>query len=131
MNIIPFRMAPPPSGFTGDDLRAFSHWEAGSNRVEIDDASDIDPIGQFAMIYEGANPWASWAIGREGIQIVLWDCISLQTLGRFASVRAALAAIPGAPVQSDWQPMAEIIPLRPFLNRPSPVAVRSALTLHQ
>ena len=126
MTIIPFRKPPVSSGFTQEDLRTFRRWDGGHYRVEIDEGEPCETLGQFAMIYEGASCWASWAVGREGGGLVVWDCVSLRTLGRFASLRAALAAIPGAPAQGGWPCMAEIIAFDAAGGRRGPPLATSA-----
>lgn len=122
MTIIPFRVPPTASGFGVEDLRELARWDRGPYRVEIDRAPGCDLIGQFAMIYDGESPWASWAVGREDGQVLLWDCVTLETIGRFSSTRAALAAVPSAREESPWRPAAEVIPFR------SATAGRSAST---
>jgi len=111
MSIVPFRM-PISAGFTRFDMRQLSSWNAEGFRVEIDAMPCCEQLGQFAMIYEGESCWASWAVGREGEKVLLWDCITLQTLGRFDTIGHALAAIPGAPADLDVPPAAQIIQFR-------------------
>ncbi len=93
--VIRFQPRPAP-GFTSPDLIELSNWGGPGQRVEIDQAGE--PLGQFAMLFRGGAPWASWAISREGAMILAWDCVSLADIGRFETMRAALQALPGAEV---------------------------------
>ncbi|GAC1342625.1 MAG: hypothetical protein NVSMB18_16970 [Acetobacteraceae bacterium] len=114
--VIQFRGAQVTAGFTCRDLMEFARWPGRGRRVEVDEGAKCDSLGQFAMIHEGSDPWASWAISREGGQVRLWDCISLADLGVFTSVAAALAALPGneyavqVPSATPWT--CQVIPLQ-------------------
>jgi hypothetical protein len=81
--------------FSCRDLMDLSEWDGAGRRVDVDRREDLDGLGQFAMVFEGEQPWASWAIGREGGRILLWDCVTLADVGRFDTMRDTLAAIPG------------------------------------
>ncbi len=98
--VITFRAPETPAGFTSRDLLELHCWDKGGRRLEIDEYAECGEAGQFAMIYNGGEPWATWAISREDGLVLLWDCISLADIGRFATVREALARIPGAPVET-------------------------------
>ena len=108
------------AGFTCRDLMELTEWDGAGRRIEVD--PHTTELGQFALIYEGAQPWASWAISREGAQILLWDCITLVDIGRFACIGEALAAVPGGTAEpaSKKPEGAAVIPFRaPLARRPA------------
>src|SRR3954452_24073009 len=80
-------------GFTPVDLLSLRLWDKGDRRLELDPPGGASG-GQFAMIFDADQPWASWAIGRENGKLLVWDCVSLADLGRFDTMRQALAALP-------------------------------------
>jgi len=92
-NVIRFEGRQVTAGFTCRDLMDLQNWDDGGCRLEVDPCADW--TGQFAMIYQGEEPWASWAISREGGRILVWDCVTLADIGRFDGMRQALAAVPG------------------------------------
>jgi hypothetical protein len=118
-NVIRFEGRQATVGFTCRDLMEIQEWDGGDRRIEVDPS--VDSNGQFAMIYEGEAPWASWAISRQGSRILVWDCVTLADVGWFGGMRQALAAVPGGPTAPEptAKPQAEVIPFRPFLARRS------------
>ncbi len=89
--VVRFQPRPAP-GFTSRDLIELNGWETPDHRVEIDEAGE--PLGQFAMMFQAGEPWASWAVSRDGATILVWDCVSLADIGRFETMQAALQAVP-------------------------------------
>lgn len=115
-NVIRFEGRQVPAGFTCRDLMDLQRWD-GEGRLEVDPVADR--TGQYAMIYRGEEPWASWAITREGGRILVWDCVSLADIGRFNSMREALAAVPGSSGRHLPAPGATVIPFSALLARRS------------
>src|ERR1700729_3519612 len=83
--VVAFRCAPATFGLTARDRLDLHHWAGKDRRVEVEDG--------LAMIYRGGEPWAAWAIGRDGARLLLWDCITHADIGRFEAMREALAAL--------------------------------------
>jgi hypothetical protein len=115
--VIQFRGRQVEARFTARDLLEFERWRAGERRIEVDGCENDGP-GQFAMVYDGEQSWASWAIARENGKVLVWDCVTLSDLGRFECMHQALAALLG---HADEEPapamMAQIISLRDALAR--------------
>ena len=106
------------AGFSVRDLLEFQQWDSGGRRFEVDPCVDRSGLGQFAMIYHGDDPWASWALSRDGASVLVWDCVTLADLGRFANVRDALAALPGGkPKPQAIRRPAEVISFSAFQAR--------------
>lgn len=93
-------------GFTARDRSELDRWSTADRRVVI---WESDPA-PFAMLYDGAFPWASWAVSRQNGALLAWDCISFDDIGRFDSMVEALAAI-GGPGQHGFDPPSNVISL--------------------
>ena len=91
-----------PAGFTLRDRADLDDWSSDDHRVAVC-ASDMGP---FAMLYEAGRPWASWGVVRQGRSVLLWDCVTLADIGRFASMIDALAAVP---IDTFLAPVANVI----------------------
>ena len=78
-------------GFTSRDRNDLARWSTSGRRAVV---WDSDPA-PFAMLYDGDLPWASWAVSRQDGGVLLWDCVSLEDLGRFTCMVDALAALGG------------------------------------
>ena len=109
--VIPFRRR-PPDGFSSAELVELAGWGGSGRRLELEAA--VEGQFNFALIYQDQTPWASWGLGRDGADILVWDCITHADIGRFGTLGAALAAVPAgrdrgraAPVRTS----AEVIPL--------------------
>ena len=119
-NVIRFEGRQVAAGFTCRDLVELQDWDTGGRRIEVDPCADR--MGQYAMIYRGQEPWASWAITREGGRVLVWDCISLADVGRFDCMRDALDAVPGQAPQPERPAFcAEVIPFSALRARRSAV----------
>jgi hypothetical protein len=114
--VIQFRGRQVEARFTARDLLEFEHWRAGERRLEVD-GSENDGLGQFAIVYDGEQPWASWAITRENGKVLVWDCVRLSDLGRFECMHQALAALPGQSRDPAPAIAAQVISFRDALAR--------------
>jgi len=114
--VIQFRGRQVEARFTRRDLLDFELWRSGECRVEVD-RTENDGVAQFAMVYEGENSWASWAISREDRKVLVWDCISLADVGRFDCMHHALAALPGQEADPAPTMPAQIISFRDAVAR--------------
>ena len=99
-------------GFTARDRAELERWASTGRRVVLYDWETVP----FAMLHDGATPWASWAVAREhgvreGGSVLVWNCVSLEDLGRFGCMADALAAVLGAALDEGWQAASNIIPL--------------------
>lgn len=104
--VIPFHRVQAAPGLTGRDRLDLHHWAASGHRVEVTD--------KFAMIYRGDEPWAAWAIGRDGGLLLVWDCVTLADIGRFATMPEALAALREGRCKVKAPILANVIPFRPI-----------------
>lgn len=75
-------------GFTSRDLAELESWETKDRSATLCHGE----TGPFAMLYDGAL-WASFAVVRQGGELLVWDCVTFADIGRFASMRDALAAL--------------------------------------
>ncbi|HEX3349873.1 MAG TPA: hypothetical protein VHS58_17410 [Acetobacteraceae bacterium] len=96
--IIPFPIRPKHRRLDAQDRMVALHWaesagRAHAARVAICEEPDPD-IGDFVLVYEDGRPWASWGVSREGARFVVWGASGPDMIGRFASMREALDAIP-------------------------------------
>ena len=66
----------------------------GVRRVAVYDApaDDLD-LGDFLLIYENGLLWASWGIGLVAGAFEVWPQATMQTVGRFETLREALESI--------------------------------------
>ncbi len=92
---LPPRAARP--GFTRRDLAELEGWARGERSFTLEEGE----AGPFAMLYPRAMPWAAWGVARQDSggadgSVLVWDCVTLADLGRFACMQEALAAMPGA-----------------------------------
>ena len=71
-----------------DDLDA---WASHGRRAVLVSSE----MGMFAMLHEGGQTWASWGIVRQSRGLLVWNCITLADVDRFATMADALAAIDG------------------------------------
>ena len=120
-NVIHFARKRQQALFTCRDLLELNEWDSRGRRVEVDRCEDLSGLGQFAMIYGHDEPWASWAVSREGARILLWDCITLADVGRFETMRETLAAVPGP-----WAAPAAVAPEAEVIPFPASTGRRSA-----
>lgn len=97
---------PTPPGFTARDLAELERWASAERRVALCSGES----SAFAMLYVGPTPWASWAVTRQDGAVLVWNCVSLADLGRFACMAAALAAVAGAGLEEGWDADANVIP---------------------
>lgn len=119
-NVVRFESKRQQALFTWRDLLDLNAWDSSGRRVEVDRSEDLDGLGQFALVFRGNEPWATWAISREGARVLLWDCITLADIGRFDCMRQALAAIPNASAEAvPRAASAEVIPFAALLARRS------------
>ncbi len=102
--VIPFRGARGAAGLTGRDRLELLQWAARGCRVEIEDA--------LAMIYRGDEPWAAWAIGRDGERLLVWNCVTHADIGRFDTMPEALAALKAGPGAAPKPAATNVIPMR-------------------
>lgn len=93
-------------GFSPRDLAELERWSSGERRFALDDGE----AGPFATLYFGRLPWASWAVARQDGEVLVWNCITLGDLGRFACMSDALAAIRNEPEAEIIQVPSNIIP---------------------
>ena len=96
------------AGFTPRDRLELERW-AGQGRRSIIYQDEHVP---FAMLYKGPEPWASWAVMRQGAELVLWNCVTFADVGRFRTMHDALAALPGT-LGAPWVPLANVVALPP------------------
>ena len=108
--------------FTSRDLLTLLNWEhdaAGDRRLVIERGLGGDNAdgSAFALIYGADNAWAEWGVTRSGAYVDVWSCRTGTDFGRFASMQAALHALPGeggvrlmAPFTD--MPGAMVVPLR-------------------
>jgi hypothetical protein len=112
---LPQRQAAP--GFTARDRAELHRWESAGRRVVLCDWETVP----FAMLHDGATPWASWAVAREEGAVLVWNCVSLEDLGRFDCMADALSAVLGAVEEEGWQAGSNVIPF---------AAARARLDVH-
>ena len=83
--------------FSTADRLALMEWQALGEtfRLTIHKRLPDDPpeIGEFASIYRGSGHWASWGVARHGRTLRVWRATDGHDLGRFESMREALAAV--------------------------------------
>lgn len=105
---LPQRTVEP--GFTARDRAELERWASAGRRIVLCDGESAP----FAMLHDGASPWASWAVARqdphEGGAVLVWNCVSLEDLGRFGCMADALSAAMGAAEDGGRQAVSNIIP---------------------
>ena len=114
--VIQFRGRQVQASFTRRDLLDFELWHSDECRLDVD-RTDNDGIGQFALVFEGAKAWASWAISRDNGKVLVWDCVTMADLGRFDCMQQALAALPGQAADPAPMMAAQIISFRDAVAR--------------
>lgn len=87
---LPQRSVAP--GFTARDRAELDRWASADRRLVFCDGDGAP----FAMLHDGATPWASWAVARQDGAVLVWNCVSLEDLGHFASMADALSTVLGA-----------------------------------
>ena len=81
------------------DRLSVIHWNAalppGFDRLVIHARLPGDPpeLGDMALAYRPAEPWAAWGFARQGEAILTWNCVTGVDAGRFAEMDEALAAV--------------------------------------
>ena len=66
----------------------------GVRRVAVHDAPANDlALGDFLLVYEDGLLWASWGVGLVAGSFEVWRQMTMQTVGRFDTLREALEAI--------------------------------------
>ena len=119
--VLAFRALPTAAGFSSPDLIELLAWQADGRYLVIEPGMRGDAPDQagFALVYRDDEPWASWGISRQGMGILMWDCVTHADIGRFDGVQAALDALPtarrGAAMPAGvaaTRPSAEVIPMR-------------------
>ncbi len=80
------------------ELLEWADWARGLGicRVSLERAEphdDRQEVGDFVLIYDESTEWARWAVAPEQGCYLLWSPNSGQTIGRFPTLGAALAAI--------------------------------------
>ena len=66
----------------------------------------------FALIYRGEEPWAAWAVGRDGDRLLVWNCVTHVDIGRFDTMTEALAALGERPCAAPKLAETNVIPFR-------------------
>ena len=94
------------AGFTLRDRLELERWAGTGRRSAISDDGGVS----LAMLYEGCHAWASWAVMRQGAELVLWNCVTFADIGRFSSMNEALAALPNNHAVP-WAPLANVVAL--------------------
>lgn len=112
-NVVRLAVRPAPGGFSPFDMNELRRWERGERRVTLCEAD----TGRFAMLHDVSQVWASWAVIRQGHELLLWDCVSFADVGRFATMADALAAIPEESGMPEFMPAPNVIRFEPFLQR--------------
>ena len=79
------------SAFTPRDRFELERWADGERRVVVHE----EQAETFALLYASELPWASWGLSRVDGKVLLWDCVSLEDIGRFGSVAEALSVVAG------------------------------------
>ncbi len=83
------------------DRLSVAHWNAtllpGVYRLVIHPRLPGDPpeLGDMALVYRSADPWAAWGFTRQGERILAWNCVNGLDAGCFAEMDEALAAVLG------------------------------------
>ena len=63
-------------------------------RIAVHEGSGLsEEDADVALLYTLDGPWACWGLARCGEEVLLWRCKDGQDIGRFSSVREALAAV--------------------------------------
>ncbi len=81
------------------DRLSVAHWNAalplGSYRLVIHPHLPGDPpeLGDMALVYRPADPWAAWGFTRQGERILAWNCVTGIDAGRFAEMDEALTTV--------------------------------------
>ncbi len=75
--------------------RAETVQSQGIRRVVFESAADFgeSECGEFLLIYQRSNPWATWGIGCNEAGFTLWRTAYGTTLGQFCSLSDALRSI--------------------------------------
>ena len=81
-------------GLSVRDRAELGRWAARDRRLIFCPTE----TGEFSLIYNGPQPWASWGVTRQDGQIVVWDCITFADLCQAPTVTRALRAVEGGPV---------------------------------
>ncbi len=118
--IIPFMARPAQAGLSMRDRMEISAWRGqlrsfGYDRVVIHEriACDAPEVDSFLSIYRQGEAWARWNLARCGTSILAWCSVTGTDIGRFGSMREAMAAL--FPVaSSDDQPRASAEVIRAF-----------------
>ena len=91
-----------PFKFLSADKIDICVWEQqGANRavsrVVIHENTGLsEEDADVALLYGPECPWARWGVARCRDGVMLWRCRDGADLGRFATMRQALLALPGA-----------------------------------
>ena len=117
-------LGPVPPSFTIRDRRELDMWSGVGRRAVIISCE----IGNFAMLYDHGNSWASWGVVRQPRGILLWNCVSHADVDRFESVFDAIGTIDG--LDAFGTRTSECMPLS-VENVVSLMAHRDARTRHR
>lgn len=109
--IVPFVNPCPANRFTAIDRIHALNWNmtnAAGAWLAIHARRDDDApeVGEYLGIYRANERWAVWGAARQGGVITVWHGPSGSDLGRFPSMKDALAAVSNAstPRRSRRQP---------------------------